>query len=254
MVDERLLGPPRVRRKLSELAHRKLNFDVADQAQFTAERGWRIDDLGQALPAEPPGMPARDGSWEIARRLMQSYEFADPSIVRAFYDPATPLQERDMLLKLQALGLVHVFVGVRVGAVYEETRTVGERQAHVWGWNYRTLEGHVERGQMDWQVWKWLDSGEVEFRVHAVSRPADIPNPFVRAGFRLLGQHERRAFLESTKRRMRTFTELALEHHHAVRPLHEAATRVTARPLGDDDAAHDQLVRNLSHDDQIGST
>ncbi len=81
MVDKRLLGPPRVRRKLSELAHRNLNFDIADQAQFTAETGWRIDDLSQVLPAEPPGMPAKGGSWHIARRLIQNYEFADPSIV-----------------------------------------------------------------------------------------------------------------------------------------------------------------------------
>ena len=160
-----------------------------------------------------------------------------------------------MLLKLQALGLVHVFVGVPVGEVYEETRAVGRRQAHVWGWNYRTLEQHVEQGQMDWKVWKWLDSSEVEFRVHSVSRPADVPNPFVRAGFRLFGQHERTAFLSSTKRRMRTFTKLALEHQQSVEPLHEAATTLTARPLRDSDAAvHDQLVRNLSHDDQIGST
>jgi uncharacterized protein (UPF0548 family) len=250
MVDKSVLGPPRVRRKLSELAHRNVNFDIANWPQLSAAKGWRIDDLRQGLRAEPPGMPVDGGSWEIARRLMQGYEFADPSIVRAYYDPDTPLQERDMLLRLRALGLVHVFVGVRVGEVYEETRAVGGRQAYVWGWNYRTLEGHVEQGQMDWEVWKWLDSGEVEFLVHAVSRPAHIPNPFVRVGFRLLRQHERSAFLESTKRRMRTFTELALEDHHSVDPLHEAATRLTARSMRGADAVHDELVRNLRHDDR----
>jgi uncharacterized protein (UPF0548 family) len=256
MVDKRLLGPPRVRRKLVELAHRNLNFDLADRAQFSPTRGGRIDDLCQALPAEPPGMPIKGGSWEIARRLMKSYAFADPSIVRAFYDPGTPLQGRNMLLELRALGLVHVFVGVRVGEVYEETRAVGSRQARVWGWNYRTLEGHIERGQMDWEVWKWLDSGEVEFRAHAVSRPAHITNPLVRAGFRLFGQHERKTFLESTERRMRTFTELTLAHKHVVEPLHEAAATLTARPLRDraGAAVHDELVRNASLGDQIGTS
>lgn len=106
-----------------------------------------------------------------------------------------------MLLRLQALGVAHLFVGVRVGEVYERTRELGGKRARVWGWNYRTLEGHVEIGQMDWEVWKWLDDGSVEFRVHAVSPSARIPNPVVRLRFHLLRDRERDAFLSSTKRR-----------------------------------------------------
>ena len=97
--------------------------------------------------------------------------------MRAYYDPDAPLQGREMLLELRALNLLSVFVGVRVVHVYDEVRERGGRDARVFGWAYRTLEGHVERGQMDWQVWKWLDTGEVQFRVHAVSRPASIANP-----------------------------------------------------------------------------
>lgn len=254
MVDKRLLGPPRIRRKLVELEHRGLNFDLADRAQFSPARGGRIDNLSQPLPAEPPGMPLKGGSWETARRLMKSYAFADPSIVRAFYDPHTPLQGRNMLLELRALGLVHVYVGVRVSEVYEEARAVGGRQARVWGWNYRTLQGHVEQGQVDWEVWKWLDSGEVQFRVHAVSRPAHIGNPFVRVGFRLIGRHERKTFFESTGRRMRTFTELALAPQDTVEPLHRAPTTLTARPLRDGAPVHDELARNVSRDDQTDTS
>ena len=122
-------------------------------------------------------MPAERGSWEIARRLMRGYEFADPSIVRAYDDPALPLEGREMLLKLQALGLVSMYVGVRVGDVYECTRELDGRQVRVWGWNYRTLEGHVEMGQMAWEVWKWLDTGEVEFRVHSIRPRRPHPEP-----------------------------------------------------------------------------
>ena len=43
-------------------------------------------------------------------------------------------------------------VGVRVGDVYDEQRQLSGRRGRVFGWNYRTLRGHVERGQMDWQV------------------------------------------------------------------------------------------------------
>jgi uncharacterized protein (UPF0548 family) len=205
VADARLLGPPRVRRRLAQLAGKKLNFDLAALAAVGPGSGWEVTDLCQALPSEPPGMPAEHGSWALARRLMGDYEFADPSIVRAYYDPAMPLEGRDMLLKLQALGVLHLYVGVRVGEVYEQTRDIDGRRARVWGWNYRTLEGHFEIGQMDWEVWKWIDTGEVEFRVHALSRNARVSNPFARLGLRVLRGYERQAFLRSTQRRMRTF-------------------------------------------------
>ena len=32
-----------------------------------------------------------------------------------------------------------------------------------YGWYYDTLEGHFEQGRMHYEVWKWLDTGEVEF-------------------------------------------------------------------------------------------
>jgi hypothetical protein len=207
---ETLLGPPHVRRRLAALADAPLNFDPAVLERAAPKDGWHVTDLCQPLPDEAPGPPVENGSWVIARALMRGYEFADPSIVRAYYDPGVPLAQHTMLLKLQAFGIVHLYVGVRVSEVYEDTRTLGRRRARVGGWNYQTLEGHIEMGQMDWQVWKWLDTGAVEFRVHSISRTAHIPNPIIRLGFWLVRSRERSAFLESTKRRMRTFTELAL--------------------------------------------
>jgi uncharacterized protein (UPF0548 family) len=132
---------------------------------------------------------------------MQRYEFADPSIVRAVYYPDRPLEERDMLLEVRFYGLRFRF-GVRVGGVVDETRTVDGREVRVWGWNYRTLQGHLEKGQMDYEVWKWLDTGEVEFRIHAFSRAADIPNPIVRLGFRLFGRREQVRFARRSCERM----------------------------------------------------
>ncbi len=242
MSDEQLLGPPRVRRRLAGLAARDLNFDLA--ALGGAGGGWQITDVCQALPAEAPGMPTEGGSWEIAQRLMRGYEFADPSIVRAYYDPVVPLQRRDMLLRLRALGLVSLYVGVRVGDVYERTLEVGGREVHTWGWNYRTLEGHVEMGQMAWEVWKWLATGEVEFRVHAISRDAHIPNLVIRLGYRLVRGHERRLFLNSTSRRMRTFVQVALDEDAAAEPVRRAADELTARSSKQGGAAHQQLARN----------
>jgi hypothetical protein len=61
-------------------------------------------------------------------------------------------------------------------------------------------------GQMDYEVRKWLDSGEVEFRIHAVSRPAHIPNPVIRLGFRLFGRRVQRRFARHACLRMARLT------------------------------------------------
>lgn len=248
MSDASLVGPPRVRRRLAALPNKRLNFDPASLEHASPATGWTVTDLCQTLPPEPPGVPLERGSWQIARRLMRGYEFADPSIVRAYYDPAVPLKDRDMLLKLQALGIAHLYVGVRVGDVYEEVRELEGAQACVWGWNYRTLEGHVEMGQMDWEVWKWLDDGRVEFRVHAVARVAHIRNPFVRLGFFLLREHERQAFFASTQRRMLTFTQLALSNDPAGDSIRDAAASLTARPGRRQDPAHETVARSAEQE------
>ena len=242
----------RVARKLAALAGRPVNYDVEALDVAHPPPSWKVDRRCQALPSEPPGDSLPDGSWEIARRLIRGYEFADPSMVRAHYDHNRPLKGREMLLELRALGLLHIYVGVRVVHVYDELRQVDDRQARVYGWAYRTLEGHVEKGQMDWQVWKWLDSGEVQFRVHAVSKTASIPNPFVRIGFWALRGHERRLFLDSTNRRMRTFTEMALERDPRQERLRDTAPALTARRLPADDRSHEELVRNLERPPAAG--
>jgi uncharacterized protein (UPF0548 family) len=107
-----------------------------------------------------------------------------------------------MLLEARFWKLVRFRFGVRVGAVVDLTRSEGGRDVRVWGWSYRTLQGHLEMGQMDYQVWKWLDTGDVEFRIHVVSRPARIPNPIIRWGFRLLGRREQVRFARRACERM----------------------------------------------------
>src|SRR4029450_3129552 len=114
-------------------------------------------------PPNPPGPPQPGGPWERARELMRDYEFADPAIVRAVYRPDRPLEGRDMLLEVRFWGLRFRF-GVRVGGVIDESRTVDGRDVCVWGWSYSTLQGHLEMGQMEYEVWKWLGAGGGECR------------------------------------------------------------------------------------------
>jgi uncharacterized protein (UPF0548 family) len=132
---------------------------------------------------------------------MRDYEFADPSIVRAIYRRDSPLEGRDMLLVIRFWGL-RFRAGVRVGGVIDETRAVKGDHVRIWGWNYATLQGHLETGQMDYEVWKWLGTGAVEFRIHVVSRAGRIRNPIIRLGFRLFGRREQVRFAKRACERM----------------------------------------------------
>jgi uncharacterized protein (UPF0548 family) len=205
VADDRRRGGFRARRALAALADKGFNFDPDQAEHFTTANGWHVDDYIQPLPPEPAGPPAPAGSFEVARRLMADYEFADPAIVRAVYAPESPLDRRDMLLEGRFWGLRFHF-GVRVGGLVDEETAVDGRRLRRWGWNYRTLQGHLEMGQMDYEVGKWLDSGEVEFRIHVVSRPAHIPNPVIRLGFRLFGRRVQRRFARHACQRMARLT------------------------------------------------
>ena len=184
--------------------------------EYTPETGWRRDDMVESLPAEAPGPPEPGGSWELTRRLVTDYQLADPSQVRAIFDDQTPFDGRDMLLRIRLAG-VHFDVGVRIGGSYDRTRDVDGRPARVYGWYYDTLEGHFERGRMHYEVWKWLDSGEVEFRLHAVSRGAETGPWVLRTGFRLVGRVNQLQFYRRVCRRARRFTEAQLEADRAWR-------------------------------------
>ena len=201
MLDERLAATARARRALGAVAGRALNFAPPELQGAVERSGWKLDDYCQPLPGEPPGPPVPGGSFERATALMRDYAFADPAIVRAVFDPAAGLANRNMLLQVH-FGPLRFFFGCRVGSITDEARTVDGRPLRVGGWSYGTLAGHVERGRMDWEVWKWLDDGAVEFRIHVVSRRAKVRNPVVRLGFRLFGRSRQVRFARRACERM----------------------------------------------------
>jgi uncharacterized protein (UPF0548 family) len=194
---EGVLGWPGEPDGVDDLHGRGYNFDPSRLRELVAEQGWHHDDRRQPLPPEPPGAPVPGGSFELARRLMRDYAFADGSAVHAIFEQDAPLEGRDMLLVGRFVGL-DFRLGVRVAGVIDEERVEDGRPVRIWGWCYRTLRGHLERGQMSYEVWKWLDTGEIEFRIAAVSHRAKIRNPLVRIGFALLGRREQLKFYRHT--------------------------------------------------------
>ena len=196
----------RARRHLDRLHLRPVNYDDADPAQLTPERGWTVDDHRIPLPPEAPGDPEAGGAWEVASDLVRHYQFADPRLIQAVYYPDVPLERRDMLLEGRFLGLTFM-LGVRVARVIDEDGERDGRPVRVAGWSYRTLQGHLEAGQMDFEVIKWRDTGEVEFHIHAVSRRYPVRNPVVRVGFRLFGRGLQLRFARLAAQRMRRLVD-----------------------------------------------
>ena len=185
--------------RLAELAGKPLNFD-ADQPHSESD-GWRIDDYCEVVGHEAPGDPEPDGPFARCRQLLADYKVADPSMVRATYDHDAPLKGRDMLLEIR-FGPIRLHAGCRIGDITDERRTEDGRPVQIWGWAYQTLEGHIEQGQMNWETWKWTDTGEVQFRIHSYSRNAEARNWFVNTGFKVFGQWQRRLYLQHACQRM----------------------------------------------------
>ena len=200
--------------RLRGLAGLRPNIDEDELADRAEEGGWRSDDMVEPLPSEASGPPVAGASWQVARQIMERYQLADPAVVSATYDEAAPLAGRDMLLRIFFKGL-RFRVGVRVDQDYEETRELDRREVLVFGWSYVTLEGNFEEGRMHYEVWKWLDTGDVEFHLRAVSRPARSGPLLPRLGFRLVGRTQQLRFYRQVCRRLRRLTEAELETRRA---------------------------------------
>jgi len=224
-------GSGRAWRALDRLHDVPLNFDVPAEDHFDPAQGWRLDSYRQPLPDEQPGEPEAGGSFALARASMERYEFGDPQLIRAVYYPDRELRGRTMLLIGRFLFL-RFQMGARVDHVIDEQSQREGRDVRIWGWGYQTLRGHLETGQMRFEVWKWLDDGSVEFRIDAASRPARIPNPIVRLGFRVFGRRLQVRFAQHACARMLAIVR-ARQRGDAVRE--PAVETIDVRPLADAD-------------------
>ena len=197
------------RARLAAYAHTPVNYD--DQAPTTdPAAGWRPDAYATDLPAEAPGPPAPAGPFAAAQDIMRRYGFPPPDLIAGYFDPAQPLAERVMVLRAHFLVFTFYF-GVRVADVVDEAaRPTPAGPERVWGYGYRTLEGHFERGQINFSLHKNLTTGAVQFRIAAVSQKGTIRNPFYWLGFQLFGRTLQRRFARQSLARMRRLVQAAL--------------------------------------------
>ena len=213
-------GEGELETRLAALGVSDRNFDPDEPK--TPERGWRSHWSETTVAREGAGPPEPGGRFERAREALTRYEFSDPRIVEAHFDPALPLLNRRMLLELKPL-ILRYLTGVIVGAVREE-RTETET---VFGFRYDTLVGHVESG------WEWFlltkahATGEIRFRIQADWRPGEFPNWWSRIGFGLVGVPYQRRWTRGCHARLRGI----LEQHRPVptpdgRLLHQGPEQI----------------------------
>lgn len=197
--------PAWIRRAYADLHTREVNFTPIGWERAAEDPAWHADRRRTPLASEAPGVPIPGGPFEVARDLLRTYEVADPALVRAVYDATAPLEGRDLLLVGRFLGL-RFPMGVRVGGVIDGPDEVDGEPAHRFAYHYRTLDGHLERGQMDYEVVKFHADGRIEFRIAAYSQRGPIGNPVVRTGFVLFGRATQLRFYARAAERMRTLT------------------------------------------------
>jgi hypothetical protein len=211
--------------QIQSLSTLDFNYDEKVYHATKNKQGWHVDKYHATLAKEPAGEPLPDGAFQVAQTAIRLYQFPDPRLISAVFDPEAALPGRNMLMFAHFAGFTFNF-GVRVTAVIDEVRTneTGER-VKVWGYSYRTLKGHFEIGEIRFEVSKNLQSGEVAFDINAYSKPDRIPNIFYRTGFRIFSRPLQKYFASSSIKRLQAMAGKAMEKQTAQQAAKETAAQ-----------------------------
>ncbi len=200
---------PYVATWLEKIATMEPTIDLTKRDDYVATKGWHIDARQAALLGESPGEPEPGGAFAAACDILRRYAFPPPSLIRGAFDPGAPLDNRAMLLTATYLWM-RFELPVRVSRVIDATRDGSHGAERVWGYSYQTLAGHLERGEITFEIVKQLATGGVTFRIQSFSQTGHIANLIYRIGFRLVGRRLQRRFAEESLRNMQRLVAKAV--------------------------------------------
>ncbi len=193
--------------RLEQARTSRTNVDAVEE-EMTGDQGWHHYHSEAVIAREAEG----EERFARARTALANYQFSDPGIVLAHFDPAERLLGRCMLLEIQVFGLRYLCPAV-VNRVREEPG--------VFAFRYDTLEGHIERG-VEWFVLSRRDDGEIRFRIEARWRKGDFPNWWSRLGFKIVSGYYQRKWHRSAHERLSL-----LAHYGSTRRPPRDATGLT---------------------------
>ena len=189
--------------RLATLASAQVNFNGTEE-ELTGKRGWNHYHSEAIIVAQ-----SDETSVQRARVALANYQFSDPGIVVAHFDPQGALLGRRILLEIKVLGLRYLCPAL-VTNVRDEPS--------VYGFRYDTLDGHIERG-MEWFLLTRDANGAIRFRIEARWQPGDMPNWWSRAGFTVLSGYFQRRW----HRRAHNLLSLLARFGSTARPPRDAA-------------------------------
>lgn len=208
MAEWRLLrgwSEPALLERLAALAHTPRNFEEPP-GELAHRHGWNQYRSDAVIAYEKPGPPLADGYFARAKVAVANYQFSDPDIVIAHFDPRGHLLGRRLLLEIRVLTLRYL-----CGAVVAAVEDHESRDQSVFAFRYDTLEGHIERGAEWFILTKDHASGAVSFRIAAAWQPGDFPNWWSRLGFRLLARRYQLRWHRRAHHRLVGLIHLSLE-------------------------------------------
>ena len=164
------------------------NNPVVNEEEMTGARGWHHYHSEAVIAMMAQGEPR----FERACVALANYQFSDPAIVRAHFDPDSPLLGRRVLLEIRALGIRYLCPAM-ISRVRDD--------ADAFGFRYDTLEGHIERG-VEWFLITRNERGEIRFRIEARWQRGQFPNWWSRVGFMALAGHYQRKWHRRAHQRL----------------------------------------------------
>ncbi|USX54746.1 DUF1990 family protein [Lentzea sp. HUAS12] len=179
---------------ITDLRARSVNYDP-DEIRGSA---WHFDHHRFVLGTDPPGRPQEDSVWWHAYKEVAAYAFTPAGLLRAHYRREAPLLGKDLLL-VGRFAPARFVMGVRI----TETGFDEDGVRYSWGWSYETLQGHIERGRVDYRVVKDLESGVVTLEVNSYNQVNPRAHPLIRLGWFFFGRRAQHRFYTSVGENLR---------------------------------------------------
>ncbi|MCG8922069.1 DUF1990 family protein [Lentzea sp. CC55] len=187
-----------VHEAVTQLHDRAVNYDV-DEIRGSE---WHFDHHRFVLGTDPPGRPQEGSVWWHAYKEVAAYAFTPAELLRAHYLREAPLLGKDLLL-VGRFALARFVMGVRI----TETGFDEDGVRYSWGWSYETLQGHIERGRVDYRVVKELESGLVTLEVNSYNQVNPRAHPLIRLGWSVFGRRAQHRFYRSVGENLRRLAQ-----------------------------------------------